>query len=62
MASCETKLWLPPRTSGDDPTPRGSDRSDFSRIIWKTESVALGQSVPLVRPNSLIVWHVRLQI
>ncbi|WP_231602964.1 hypothetical protein [Neorhodopirellula pilleata] len=62
MASCETKVWLPPRTSGDDPSPRGLDRSDFLQIIWKTESVALGRPDSLVRPNSLIDWHVRLQI
>ncbi|WP_417731907.1 hypothetical protein [Rosistilla oblonga] len=62
MASCETKVWLLPRTSGDDPTPRGLDRGEFSRIVWKTEPVALGRSVSLVCPNSLVAWHVRLQI
>ncbi|WP_345327499.1 hypothetical protein [Novipirellula rosea] len=62
MAPCETNVWLPPRTSGDDSTPRSSDCSDFSRIIWKTESVVLGRSVSLVRRNSLIDWHIRLQI
>ena len=62
MASCETKVWLPTRTSGDDPSPRGLDRSDFSRISWKTESVTLGRPDSFVRPNSLIDWHVRLQI
>ena len=62
MASCETTVWLPPRTSGDDPSPRGLDRSDFSRISWKTESVAFGRPDSFVRPNSLIDWHVRLQI
>ena len=62
MASCETTVWLPPRTSGDDPSPRGLDRSDFSRIDWKTESVALVRSVSLVHPSSLIDWHIRLQI
>ncbi|WP_246151547.1 hypothetical protein [Rubripirellula reticaptiva] len=62
MASCETKVWLPPRTSGDDPSPRGLERSDFSRISWKTESVALGRPDSFVCLNSLIDWHVRLQI
>ncbi len=62
LVSCGTKVWLPPRTSDADLTPRGLNRSDFSRIIWKPESVALGRLVPSVRLNSLIVWHVRLQI
>jgi hypothetical protein len=38
------------------------DRIDFSRIVWKPESVALGRVVSLVRSNSLIEQHVRLQI
>ena len=62
MASCETKVWLPPRTSTDDPSPRGLERCDFLRIDWKTESVALVRSVLLVHPSSLIDWHIRLQI
>ncbi|WP_233215162.1 hypothetical protein [Rhodopirellula bahusiensis] len=62
MASCELTVWLPPRTSTNDLTPRGLDRSDFLRIDWRTESVALVRSVSLVRPSSLIDWHIRLQI
>ncbi|MBB3205043.1 hypothetical protein FHS27_000810 [Rhodopirellula rubra] len=62
MASCVTKVWLPPRTSSDDPTPRGLNRSDFSRITWKTDSVSLGRPVSIVRPHSLVDWNVRLQI
>ncbi|WP_231753535.1 hypothetical protein [Rosistilla carotiformis] len=62
MASCETKVWLPPRTSGDDPSHRGLERSDFLRISWKTESVALGRPDSFACLNSLIDWHVRLQI
>ncbi|EMI20430.1 putative secreted protein [Rhodopirellula maiorica SM1] len=62
LASCETKVWLPPRTSTNDLTTRGLDRSDFSRIDWRTESVAPVRSVLLVRPISLIDWHIRLQI
>ena len=34
----------------------------FSRISWKTESVAFGRPDSFVRPSSLIDWHIRLQI
>lgn len=62
IASRETTVWLPPRTSDADPAIGVLDRSDFSRIGRKSESKALHQPVSSVCPSSLITWHLRLQI
>ncbi|MCA9126565.1 MAG: hypothetical protein KDB22_05750 [Planctomycetales bacterium] len=55
LVSCETKVWLRPRSSGNDPVHRGLvDSSDLSRLLWTTESASLGWIFIVVRPSSLI--------
>lgn len=62
MAACEITTWLPPRTIGEEPTPRGLTRSDYSHLVWHNESVSIGRPIQSARSNSLIEQHVRLQI
>ena len=62
MAACEITTWLPPRTIGEEPTPRGLTRSDYSHLVWHNESASIGRPIQSARSNSLIEQHVRLQI
>ena len=62
VASCEMTVWLPPRTADDEPTPRGLLSRVFEQRFWQTESATVGRLILFARSNSLIEWHVRLQI